>query len=121
MPTKQQLTDAINDITAISDLATEGLENLADEYGPSLDAMEENVSNEAESLLWASEDCFSYLEDNDITDWDDAIDDGNYNVESIAKFFLERAINNAIDWLRTVDFDTEYPEEEEEEDETEGD
>ncbi len=119
-PTKTQLEEAIADLT-LSDVASDALEALADEYGHSLDEMEDNAYNEAESQLWATEDCFSYLEDNDITDWDDAVRDGGVSdVLGVARFFLDREIREAIDSLRAIDFDLDYPQEDDE-DETEGD
>ena len=118
-PTENQLKEAIADLS-LSDVASEALENLADEYGHSLDAMEDNAYNEAESQLWATEDCFSYLEDNDITDWNDAVCDGGVSdVLGVARFFLDREIREAIDSLRAIDFDLEYPQEEEDEEEGE--
>ena len=118
MPTKNQLDEAISFITPnLSNLAGEALENLAEDYGPSIDDMEDEARNEAESLLGWNDDCFSYLQDNNITDWQEAIDDGADGVMSVAIFFLEKEINEAISKLRAIDFDLEYPEEDEDEEE----
>ena len=119
MPTKQQLRDAANDITTLTDTATYALENLIEEYGRSLDEMEASACDEAESQLWATEDCFSYLQDNDITNWNEAIDEGCADVEGIARFYLEQELTTAIDYLRNVDFELDYPEEDEDEEEGE--
>ena len=117
MPSKQQLRDAANDIATLSDTATDALENLIEECGSSLDEMEAGACNEAESQLWADDDCFSYLQDNNLTNWNEAIDGGCSDVEGIARFYLEQELTNAIDYLRSVDFELDYPEEGEEDEE----
>ena len=116
-PTKAQLLDAIADLS-VSDKASEALENLADEYAD-LDDMRNALYDEAESLLTWNDNCFTYLEDNDITEWEDAIDDGRYTVMDVARFFLEREIDEAIDSLEAIDYDSAYPQEEEDEEEGE--
>ncbi len=115
MPTKQQLRDAMGDITILSDVATDALENLIEEYGDSFDEMECQACNEAESQLWADEDCFSYLEDNNITEWIEAVKDGCSDVNGIAKFYLEKELIDVVERFRHIDYDLDYPEESEEE------
>ena len=116
-PTKSQFLDAIADLS-VSDKASEALENLADEYAD-LDDMRDARCDEAESLLTWDEDCFSYLQDNDVTDWTDAIDDGRYTLADVARFFLEREIDEAIDSLEAIDYESAYPQEGEDESEGE--
>ena len=108
MPNKQQLRDAASDLT-ISDLACEGLENLIEEYGDqSFTTMHDYVGAEAESLLWADDDCFDYLKDNGITDWDEAYYLNDHTVLSIARFYLTKELDDAIGELENADYESEY-------------
>lgn len=118
MPKKQQLRDAASDLT-ISDLASEGLENLIEEYGDqSFDTMHDCAEAEAESLLWADDDCFDYLRDNGITDWEEAYYLNDHTVLSIARFYLMKELDDAVGELENADYESEYAADEANEDES---
>ena len=108
MPKRQQLRDAASDLT-MSDLAREGVENLIEEYGGrSFAAMRDCAETEAESLLWADDDCFDYLKDNGITDWEEACRLNNRTVLSVARFYLTKELDDAVWELENADYESEY-------------
>lgn len=108
MPGKRQLRRAAYDLT-MSALACEGLEDLIEEYGDqSFSSMHDWAEAEADALLSYADDCFGYLQENGITDWDEAYYLDRHDVVSIARFYLAKELDDAVGEIENADYEAEY-------------
>lgn len=74
----------------LSDAADIVIEDLADDF-ETIDEMMtlEEVEVKTANFFYGSGEAFQYLSTYDITDWDDAIDEGCTDVTSIAVYYLQ--------------------------------
>ena len=100
--TYNELKDAIESVQhAVSDDACNVLDYILDRYSDEDEDIDEYdvydaIIEECDSYLIYYSDAWEYLSSNNITDFDEAIAEGNKDVCSIACYYLTQEINDNL-------------------------
>ena len=98
----EDLKDAIcNAMSSVSGEAEDVLQRVLDRYDEDDENIDESdvydyVYEEAGDYFIYYSDAFDYLQDNSITDYDDAICEGCHDVCSIATYYLIEEVNENL-------------------------